>query len=60
MFNFLRRRNKSQDQSRQPAGTATMPIPDQQDVITVAPLTGRHLEVNPAAESPLLNPDGPA
>jgi hypothetical protein len=60
MFKFLRRRSRtvSPGQSR-PAATGSMPIPDQQDVVTVAPATGRRLEVNPAAESPLLNPEGP-
>jgi len=56
---FRKKDDRSQDPSRRPAATDKMPIPDQQDVVTVAPPTGRHLEENPAAENPLLNPDGP-
>jgi hypothetical protein len=51
--------DRSQDPAQRPAGGDAMPIPDQQDVVTVAPPTGKHLEENPAAENPLLNPDGP-
>jgi hypothetical protein len=52
--------DRSQDPQQQPNGTGTMPIPDEQDVVTVAPPTGKHLEENPAAANPVLNPDASA
>lgn len=50
--------NRSQDpRQRHEVPADRAPIPDEQDIVTVAPPFGVHLEENPAAADPLLNPD---
>lgn len=52
--------DRSQDpEQRYETPPDNAPIPDEQDIVTVAPPTGVHLERNPAADNPLLNPDAP-